>query len=89
MVEGMGKMFQNELKGIFLTNFATKLGAVLVSGQLKEFKKKFDYKEHGGAMLMGARKPVIKCSRLFRRQGHKNAIRQAQAVLRRQHHQGH
>ncbi|WP_274952544.1 phosphate acyltransferase PlsX [Angelakisella massiliensis] len=77
MVEGMGKMFQNELKGIFLTNFATKLGAVLVSGQLKEFKKKFDYKEHGGAMLMGARKPVIKAHGSSDAKAIKNAIRQA------------
>lgn len=75
--EGMGKMFKNQLKGMFLASFATKLGALLVAGQMKNFKDKFDYKEHGGAMLLGVRKPVIKAHGSSDAKAMKNAIRQA------------
>jgi len=77
LTEGMGKMMKNELKDLFLASFVTKLGAVLVSGQMKSFKNKFDYKEHGGAMLLGVRKPVIKAHGSSDGLAMKNAIRQA------------
>ncbi|MEG0541079.1 MAG: phosphate--acyl-ACP acyltransferase, partial [Angelakisella sp.] len=77
LTEGMGKMLKNELKDMFLASFVTKLGAVLVSGQMKSFKNKFDYKEHGGAMLLGVRKPVIKAHGSSDGLAIKNAIRQA------------
>lgn len=77
LTEGMGKMMKNELKELFLKSFVTKLGAVMVSGQMKAFKSKFDYKEQGGAMLLGAKKPVIKAHGSSDAKAIKNAIRQA------------
>ena len=38
----MGKMFSQELKGMFLSSLLTKLGAVLLSGQIRAFKKRMD-----------------------------------------------
>lgn len=77
LTEGMGKMFKDELKTMFLSSFMTKLGAVLVAGQMKAFKKKFDYKEAGGAMLLGVKKPVVKAHGSSDAVAIKNAIRQA------------
>ncbi|MEG2073434.1 MAG: phosphate acyltransferase PlsX [Angelakisella sp.] len=77
LTEGMGKMMKNELKEMFLKSFATKLGAICVSGQIKSFKNKFDYKEHGGAMLLGVKKPVVKAHGSSDGTAIKNAIRQA------------
>ncbi|MEG1686574.1 MAG: phosphate acyltransferase PlsX [Angelakisella sp.] len=77
LTEGMGKMMKNQLKEMFLANLVSKLGAVMVAGQLKAFKAKFDYKEHGGAMLLGVKKPVIKAHGSSDARAIKNAIRQA------------
>ena len=42
-----------------------------------EFKKKMDYKEYGGAALLGNFKAYDQSPRQFRRQSFKNAIGQA------------
>lgn len=44
---------------------------------MKKFKKSVDYKEYGGAPLMGAAKPVIKAHGSSDALAIKNAIRQA------------
>lgn len=77
LTEGMGKMFSQELKGMFLSSFATKLGAILLSGQIKAFKKRMDASEVGGALLLGIRRPVIKAHGNSNGQAFKNAINQA------------
>ena len=59
-VEGMGKMISNGLKKSHKKNVVRLLGAGIASGALKEFKKQMDYKEYGGAPLLGLQKPVIK-----------------------------
>ena len=75
--EGVGKMMSEGIKGIFKQNFITKIGAVFVLKQLNSFKKKFDYKEYGGAPLLGISKPVIKAHGSSDAKAIKNAIRQA------------
>lgn len=59
-LEGTAKTFMDELKQGLMKNFATKLGAMLVKGSLMGFKKKFDYKEYGGALLLGLNSGVMK-----------------------------
>ena len=44
---------------------------------LKEFKKKMDYTEYGGAPLMGTAKPVFKAHGSSNAYAFKNAIHQA------------
>ena len=59
-VEGMGSVVGKKVKGIFTKNLFTKMGAVFVLKSLDEFKQAMDYREYGGAPLLGTKKPVIK-----------------------------
>lgn len=77
LYEGMGKFFSNELKGIFKKNVKTKLAAAMVMKNIKEFKKKVDYSEYGGAPLLGTARPVIKAHGSSDAKAFYNAIRQA------------
>lgn len=77
--EGVSKMMSNGIKNIFKKNIITKLGAVLVLKQLNAFKSKYDYKEYGGAPLLGISKPIIKAHGSSDARAIKNAIRQAMA----------
>ena len=54
-----------------------KLAAALVMKDMKQFKQKMDYKEYGGAPLLGSAKPVIKAHGSSDGYAYKNAIRQA------------
>ncbi len=77
LTEGMGKFFSAELKGMLFSSLATKLGAVLLSKQIKGFKKRMDASEVGGALLLGIRHPVIKAHGNSDGRAFLNAIRQA------------
>lgn len=77
LTEGVAITFNNNLKRIFGKNLLTKLAAMMVMGGLKAFKKKMDYKEIGGAPLLGLQKPVIKAHGSSDRRSFKNAILQA------------
>ncbi|MDY3971767.1 MAG: phosphate acyltransferase PlsX [Clostridia bacterium] len=59
-VEGMGHVVSKKVKGIFMKGLFTKLGALFVMKGLNEFKQAMDYREYGGAPLLGTKKPVIK-----------------------------
>ena len=48
------------IKEMFFKNLATKVSALVMKKGLKDFKKKYDYKEYGGAPILGLNKPVIK-----------------------------
>jgi len=75
--EGMGKLISQRLKDIFLKNLGTKVAALLVKGGIDDFKRAMDYKEHGGAPLLGCSKAVIKAHGSSDAKAFKNAIRQA------------
>ena len=77
LYEGMGKFFSNELKTLLTRDMKSKLAAALVMGGVKEFKKKVDYTEHGGAPLLGTAKPVIKAHGSSNAKAFYNAVRQA------------
>ncbi len=59
-VEGMGHVISDKIKGIFKKSIITKLGALFVMGGIKDFKKAMDYREYGGAPLLGCKKLVLK-----------------------------
>lgn len=75
--EGMGKLISQRLKGIFFKNLGSKVAALLVKGGLDEFKQSMDYKEYGGAPLLGCSKAVIKAHGSSDGKAFKNAVRQA------------
>ncbi len=60
LTEGMASSIFQLLKDSFTANTKSKLGAVLLKDQLKELKKKLDYREYGGAPLLGTKRPVVK-----------------------------
>ena len=55
-VEGMGHVVSTKVKNIFMKNLFTKLGAIFVMGGLNEFKQSMDYREYGGAPLLGTKR---------------------------------
>ncbi|MBQ3124724.1 MAG: phosphate acyltransferase PlsX [Clostridia bacterium] len=59
-VEGMGSVIGKKVKGIFKKNIITKIGALFVMNGISEFKKAMDYREYGGAPLLGCKKLVLK-----------------------------
>ena len=59
-VEGMGHVVSSKVKEIFTSGFLSKLGALLVMKGIKSFRKSMDYREYGGAPLLGTKRPVIK-----------------------------
>jgi glycerol-3-phosphate acyltransferase PlsX len=77
-VEGMGVYMKRSLKEvIFGKNTATKAGYLLASGGVKDVRRKTDYREVGGAPLLGTAKPIIKAHGSSDALAFKNAIRQA------------
>jgi len=59
LYEGMGKMMQEKLKQLFLHPLGV-VGALFVARRLFAMKRQADYKEYGGAPLLGIRGVVIK-----------------------------
>lgn len=74
LTEGMGQRVMEFLKEKLTANALSKMGAVMLSGQLKEIKKEFDYSEYGGAPILGVRGPVIKIHGSSEAKAVKNAI---------------
>lgn len=77
LTEGVGMTMYGNIKRIFTKNLVSKLAAMLIMKGLKDFKKKMDYTEYGGAPLMGTSKPVFKAHGSSNAYAIKNAIRQA------------
>ncbi len=59
-VEGCAMFMMSELKDIFTKSLFTKMCAGGLAGGLRSMKNKMDYKETGGAPMLGVSKPVIK-----------------------------
>ena len=77
LYEGMGKFFAGELKSILTSGVKNKMAALMIMPSVKEFKKKVDYSEYGGAPLLGTLRPVIKAHGSSDAKAFYNAIRQA------------
>ncbi len=75
--EGTAMTIMSELKKEFMSSVITKIGALLSKSVFSSFKKKFDYTEHGGAILLGVNGAVIKAHGSSNAKAFKNAIRQA------------
>jgi len=59
--EGLAKGFGTLLKRELTKNPVRKMGALILAPGLKDFKKQFDYSEHGGAPLLGINGVSIIC----------------------------
>lgn len=81
LYEGMGSFFSGELKGMLTEGLSGKLAALLIMKKVKAFKKKLDYTEVGGGVLMGVAKPVIKAHGSSNGKAFFNAVRQAKKCV--------
>ena len=59
-IEGMGKLVKRNLTESLKSNVLTTLGAIPALPAINKFKKTMDYKEYGGALFLGVKKPVVK-----------------------------
>lgn len=75
--EGVTQTIFDVLKSEIMSSTRTKLGGLLLKPVFRTFKKKYDYTEHGGAILLGVNGAVIKAHGSSNPKAVKNAIRQA------------
>ncbi len=59
-IEGFGKFVKKSLSENLKKNLLTTLGSITALPAIKRFAKTMDYKEYGGALFLGVKKPVVK-----------------------------
>ena len=59
-VEGLGKLVKRTLKESLKKNLLSTIAALPALPGIKRFSKTMDYKEYGGALFLGVKKPVVK-----------------------------
>jgi phosphate acyltransferase len=77
MFEGVASNIFSMLKEDIMASTRTKIGGLLLKPVFNKFKKKFDYKEVGGAAFLGVNGICIKAHGSSDAKAVKNAIRQA------------
>lgn len=77
MYEGVAKVLMNGIKQAFYKNTLSKISYLGVKSGIDDMKKQFDYKEYGGAVMLGVKKPVIKAHGSADARTFKNAVKQA------------
>ena len=76
-IEGFGLAVFGILKESLTKNIFRTAGALMIKPALKEIKKKMDYTEYGGALLLGIDGGIIKCHGTSKAKEIKSAILQA------------
>ena len=59
-IEGLGKFVKKSLTESLTHNLLAKVAALPSLPAIKRFSKTVDYKEYGGALFLGVKKPVVK-----------------------------
>ena len=59
-VEGIGKFVKRSLTESLKKNILSTVAAIPAMPGIKRFAKTMDYKEYGGALFLGVKKPVVK-----------------------------
>lgn len=59
-MEGISSMLMKKVKGVFMTNWRTKIAGLITKPYVGGLKKQMDTREHGGAPVLGVCRPVIK-----------------------------
>lgn len=81
LTEGMASSIFSILKQEFTKNIRTKIGAMLLKPEMKNIKGRMDYREQGGAPLLGLKKPVVKAHGSSDAFAIKNAINQMKKII--------
>ncbi len=74
--EGTAMFIVNILKEKLMKNTRTKLSALMLKKELLEIKELMDYREYGGAPLLGIKKPMVKAHGSSDSLAFKNGIKQ-------------
>lgn len=80
-LEGAVAALMGGIKNELTKSTKSKIGGLLIKPALRNFKNKFDYKEVGGAPLLGVKAPVIKAHGSSNDIAIKNALRQAKIFI--------
>lgn len=84
LTEGIATTIFGTLKEEFTRNTLRKLAGGILKSGLRDFKKRFDYTEYGGAPFLGVQGNLIKAHGSSDSKAIKNAIRQAKAFVENQ-----
>ena len=79
ILEGTAKALMTMLKDELMSTTRAKLGAALSKPAFSSFKKKMDYTEYGGALMLGVNAGVVKAHGSSNANAIMNAIRQARS----------
>lgn len=82
--EGFISTIFKMIKGTIKRSLMAMFGAIFMLPALRKIRKKFDYDEFGGTLLLGVKKPVIKAHGSASPKAFKNAIREAAIMVREQ-----
>lgn len=80
-IEGTAKTMKEVMSSAFKSSLINKIKGTLIKSTLTDTLKKYDYKENGGAVLLGVKKPVIKVHGSSNVSTFEKAIIQAQNML--------
>lgn len=83
LTEGMASSIFSLLGEAFVSDTRSKFGALLLKPQLKKIKSRLDYREYGGAPLLGTRKPIVKAHGSSDYYAYKNGIGQLKKFIER------
>ncbi|MDY0234439.1 MAG: phosphate acyltransferase PlsX [Gudongella sp.] len=81
LTEGMAKSIFTLLKRSFVKNTRSKLGALLLKAEMLKLSKVLDYREYGGAPLLGTKQPIVKAHGSSDYYAFKNGIAQLKAFI--------
>ncbi len=76
-IEGTASFMASLMKGMFKKNILTMLGALFCKSGVNNIKKMMDYREIGGTLFLGIKKPVVKAHGSSDALAFRNAVRQA------------
>ena len=76
-IEGTAYFMASLIKGMFLKNIFTKIAALFCKSGVNHIKKLLDYRETGGTLFLGVKKPVVKAHGSSDALAFRNAVRQA------------
>ncbi len=81
-IEGTASYMGDMLKKMFKKNILTMIAALLCKGGIRDFKKRMDYREVGGTMLLGISKPVVKAHGSSDARAIRSAVKQAMEAVK-------
>ncbi|MBQ4557907.1 MAG: phosphate acyltransferase PlsX [Clostridia bacterium] len=80
--EGAVMSLLSIMKASIKSHFASKMGALLMKKTFKELKATMDFNSHGGSVLLGCKKTVVKCHGASKAYSIKCGIEQVVAAYR-------